>query len=124
MLEALHEAARGVYAALRTRLPELGDDVVVGGTPQYIKFMVNGGNFAEVQSRKSGLYILVHPNGHNLEPGTTAVENGLRLRRVPATSGWTLDVGVDVGPDTDLDAVVRTLRKSYEKVKERRAGRQ
>jgi predicted transport protein len=117
--ETMSEAGRAAYDQMRSRLAEVGDDVEVGVTPQYVKLMVKGSNFAEVQGRKKGLYILVHPNGHNLEPGEKAIEDSLDLKRVHASAGWTLNVGIYVDPETDMDAVIRALRKSYEAVKQR-----
>jgi hypothetical protein len=92
---------------------------MAGFTPQYAKLTVRGSNFAEIQGRKNGLYILVHPNGHNLQYGESGTEDGLSVKKVPESAGWTLNVGIYVEPDSDMNAVLRALRKSYETVKQR-----
>jgi hypothetical protein len=121
-VELMTDAARSVWTKLQSRLSEVGEDIEVGVTPQYIKLVVSGRNFAEVSRRRLGLLVTVHPEGHDFAPGTRAVEDGLALRRAAETTGWTLDVSAEVNPDSDLDAAVRLLRRSYEAVKRRRGG--
>ncbi len=121
-IASMTDAARTVYQKIYQRLPEIGNDVKVGVTPQYIKFTVNGSNFTELQKRKGGLQLYVHPEGHNLERGERSVEDGVNVRRAAPTTTWTLGVMVDVTPETNLDAVMGMIRKSYEVVRRRRGG--
>jgi hypothetical protein len=122
-LGEMSELSLRLYRSVRKTVLTFGDDVGIGASGKYIKLMVAGANFAEVARRKFGLQLTVHSDSHRLAPGTSASEDGLHLKRQPATAGWTLDVQFDVRNDTDLNAVGRALRASYQAVKRRRGVR-
>jgi hypothetical protein len=106
---------------LEARLDEVGDDVEIGKAPAYVKFMVSGYNFAEVapRPRLGGTQIVMHSNGFGLEYEQISTWEGLRVKRRTAKAANTLDVEIEVGPATNLDAVVKALQNSYETIKMR-----
>jgi hypothetical protein len=72
--------------------------------------------FAEIPQvkRAKKLTVRIRPEGFNLEENQTCNVDGIAVKRVPDKYLWTVNHQFEVTPDTNTDAVVELLRKSYE----------
>lgn len=112
---AMSPAIQSLYAEVKKRVLAFGDDVQVGATSSYVKF-VSGYNFAEVHRKKDGLHVYVRPEGFSIPDGQNAPINGYLVQHVPDSRGWTLNHGFTIKPDSNIDDAEKLLRQSYQAV--------
>jgi hypothetical protein len=114
----LPDDLKRVYLELKRRVTAFGPDIQTYATTNNLIFRA-AMNFAEITLRKrdGALRILVRPEGFDIEEGKSAQVLGVNVTRVPDTHLWTLNHLFMVDGNSDLHAVTKLLRQSYEAVR-------
>jgi serine/threonine protein kinase len=116
-IERLPSGLQRVYLELKRRVSAFGSDVQTYATRANLIFKA-AKNFALItlRSREGALRFLVRPEGFSIPESQSAQVHGLTVTRVPDSHEWALNHEFKVSDSTDLDAVARLLRQSYEAV--------
>lgn len=109
----LSGGVKDLYLELKRRVMAFGDDVQSGATSGYLKFAARR-NFAELHPQRERIRIYVRPEGFNLLPEQSAIQDGVLVRRISDKFIWTLNHEFVLDSGTDLEAVETLLRRSYE----------
>lgn len=102
-----------LYQEIKERCLRFGPDVSVRATRSYPSLR-GVKSITDMHPRKDGFRLFVRPEGFNIPERGTATVEGLEVTRIPDSSGWTLNHYFAVTPQSDLDAVEKLLRRSYD----------
>jgi predicted transport protein len=119
-IERLPDGLKNIYLELKKRVLNFGQDVQTKATTNNLIFKASK-NFAEIhsQSRESCLIFYVRPEGFKIPENQSADVHGFTVKRMPDSHGWALNHQFKVNESSDLDAVTKLLRQSYDGVHRR-----
>lgn len=121
-IERLPDGLKKALQAIKQRVLTFGDDVDTYTTRANFIFQATR-VFAEIsqvpKAKRTRLPIRVRPEGFNIPENETAVVHGLSVKRVPDSYLWTVNHEFELTESTDLDAVMKLLRQSYDGARRR-----
>lgn len=111
----LPDAVRDVYKSIRTKVATFGGDVDIYMTKVGFTFRAKR-VFGEIPmvKRTPRLTVRVRPEGFALDENGTCDVGGIIVKRLPDKYQWSVNHQFEVTPHTNLDEVVKLLRRSYE----------
>jgi hypothetical protein len=123
-VDRLPNHLKGIYLEIKNRVTQFGADIETYARNDGTLAFRASKNFAQIDWRQgdSALRFWVRPEGFNIPEDQKAQVHGVTVTRVPDTHGWSLNHVFDVNGGTNLDAVTKVLRQSYDAVR-RRGGK-
>ena len=114
-VDRLPDGLKTIYQTLKNRVLSFGTDVTTYATKVALNFK-SSRVFAEIPQVRKGtkLVFRVRSEGFNFPENTSELVHGVLVKRVPDSYLWTVNHQFEVTEATDLDAVVKLLRQSYE----------
>jgi predicted transport protein len=114
-IQLLPDGIREAYKSIRDKIANFGSDVTIYMTKVGFTFRAKRvfGEIPQVK-RTAKLTVRIRPEGFNIEENQTRNVGGIVVKRVPDKYLWAVNHQFEVTPDTNIDAVVELLRKSYE----------
>lgn len=114
LVEQLADGLKKVYLTIKQRVLSFGEDVTTYATQSTLNFKGTR-MFAYLvpASKGSKFVVYVRPEGFHIAESASELVDGLLVKRVPDNHGWSTNHRFDVTETTDLDAVEKLLRQSY-----------
>lgn len=122
VIDRLPDDLKPIYLELKSRACQFGPDIQTYATKTNGTLNFKAERlFAEIQPRRQKRYFLfyVRPEGFSIPEKQSVDVDGITVSRVPDSYGFSLTHSFKVDATTDLNAVTRLLKQSYNAVSKR-----
>lgn len=114
-IRLLPDGIREAYTSIRKKTEDFGSDVSIYMTRVGFTFKAKRVFSENPQVKRTAkLTVRIRPEGFRIDENETCDVDGIVVKRVPDKYLWTVNHQFEVTPESNIDAVVKLLRRSYE----------